>query len=98
METPALAGIVQTPIPEIGSWAVIDIIYGLGRPRILRPEETGSDDVIEQLYGKRAGRGYHLMREALRGGWGLGKGRSWTGGWWVEVEMVERLFVLKREQ
>ena len=105
MEEPGLA---------IGSWDVVDRVYGLGKLSTLSPDEErgltkvnqGLAAVIDQVYGPRMRMLYCLFRAVVREGWGLqwlgrmredGGGRlSWTGGWWVDVGLVEKLFVLKR--
>lgn len=87
--------VVESPALAIGSWEVVDTIYGLGKPRMLRPDEdreptkvlTGLGAVLERLYGRSLAVGYENIRDL---------GRTWTGGWWVDVGYVEKLYVLKR--
>ena len=103
--------VMEDPALAVGSWQPIHSIYGPGRPRLLRPGDTRGpvrmDDglcfLIDRLYGFPAARLYKVFREIVREGWGLhwlfgDRGWSWTGGWWAEVGLVEKLHILKRGQ
>ena len=66
--------------------------------------------VIGEVYGPRMTMLYCLVKDVVREGYGLqwlggmredggGGGKfSWTGGWWVDVGLVEKLFVLRRAE
>ena len=102
--------IMETPGLAIGSWKVIDRIDGLGSPRLLRPNEhrgpanpnEGVALVIACLGGPfPLVMAYKIFHEILREGWGFHwlfgeRGWSWTGGWWVTVDWIEKLYVLKK--
>ncbi len=89
MERPALA---------IGPWEVVEVIYGIGKVRVLRPDEEkgpanawkGMGGVLREMYGWRAGKVSGMFREVVRERLGL------TGGWWVDLGMVKKLYVLRR--
>jgi alpha-1,6-mannosyltransferase len=106
--------IMENPGLAIGAWDVVDKIYGLGRPRVLKPDQErgatnpneGLAAVIGEIYGVEMGMGYCFFKNMVREGYGLpslsgirennDRGWSLTGGWWVDVEWAEKLFVLKR--
>ena len=70
--------------------------------------DKGLAAVVEKVYGRNLAIGYCLLRDVVREGSGLqwlgamsnaGAGReswSWTRGWWVDVGLAEKLFVLRR--
>ena len=74
------------------------------------PAQTseGLAAVIDAVYGRGMALGYCLFSDVVREGFGVrwlggvrehGGGRwSWTGGWWVDVGLVEKLFVLRRAE
>jgi alpha-1,6-mannosyltransferase len=108
--------IMEDPGLAIGAWEVVERVYGLGKVRVLTPDQErgptkpdpdrGLAGVIEQVYGRNMAWGYSLFRDVAREGLGLrwlgsmredGGGRwSWTRGWWVDVGLVEKLFVLRK--
>jgi alpha-1,6-mannosyltransferase len=102
--------IMEDPGLAIGAWEVVSRVYGLGSARVLRPDmergptqpSDGLAGVIDKIYGRSVAVGYCLLRDVVREGWGLqwlmGGRWSWTGGWWVDVGLVEKLFVLKRAE
>jgi alpha-1,6-mannosyltransferase len=102
--------IMEDPGLAIGSWEVVSRVYGLGGVRVLRPDvergptqpNEGLAGVIDKIYGPSAATAYSVFRDVVREGWGLrwllGGSWSWTQGWWVDVGLVEKLFVLKRAE
>ena len=66
----------------------------------------GTAEVVHAVYGTYAARAYMWVEDVVRGGVGLeglcerlGMGRQrcgLTGGWWVSVEMVPKLYLLMR--
>lgn len=100
--------VMEDPGRAIGAWEVVGKVYGLGKVRVLRPDEErgstqrdkGPAGVVGQVYGGILAEGYCLLKDMAREGWGLrwllGRRSSWTAGWWVDVGLVEKLFVLRR--
>jgi alpha-1,6-mannosyltransferase len=106
--------IMEDPGLAIGAWDVVDKIYGLGRLRVLKPDQErgvtnpneGLAAAIGKIYGVEMGIGYCVFKNMVREGYGLSllsgmrgnddRGWSLTGGWWVDVEWAEKLFVLRR--
>ena len=71
--------------------------------------DEGLAAVIGEVYGPSMAVLYGLVKDVVREGYGLqrlsgmreedgcGGGKlSWTGGWWVDVGLVEKLFLLRR--
>jgi alpha-1,6-mannosyltransferase len=106
--------ITENPGLAIGAWDVVGKIYGLGRPRVLKPDQErgltnpneGLAAAIREIYGVEMGMRYCFFKDMVREGYGLpllsgmreNDDRRWslTGGWWVDAEWVEKLFVLRR--
>jgi alpha-1,6-mannosyltransferase len=106
--------IMEDPGLAIGAWDVVDKIYGLGRLRILKPDQEmgvtnpneGLAAGIGKIYGEKMGIVYCFFKNMVRESYGLSLlsgmrenddgGWSLTGGWWVDVEWAEKLFVLRR--
>ena len=90
--------IMEDPGKAIGAWQVKDVIYGLGRPRLVRPEhdrtlqdrrETWSG-LLTAIYGEGAGKVYDVLRSVVYD-------KGLTKGWWVEWGLERKLYVLKKE-
>jgi alpha-1,6-mannosyltransferase len=102
--------IMEDPGLAIGAWEVVERVYGLGKARALRLDQErgptqpgdGLSGVIEEVYGRGVAMGYCLLRDVVREGKGLHRllGGKWslTAGWWVDVGLVEKLFVLRMER
>jgi alpha-1,6-mannosyltransferase len=101
--------VMEDPGLAIGVWQIMDRVYGLGKVRVLRPDmergptqpNQGLAGVIGEVYGRRVAMGYCLFRDVVREGQGLpwlGRKWSFTRGWWVDVGLVQKLFVLERAE
>jgi alpha-1,6-mannosyltransferase len=102
--------IMEDPGLAIGAWEVVSRVHGLGSVRLLRPDvergptqpNVGLAGVVDKIYGRRVAMAYSFFRDVVREGWGLhwllGGRWSWTRGWWMDVDLVEKLFVLKRAE
>jgi alpha-1,6-mannosyltransferase len=89
--------VMEEPGRAIGAWDVKDVVYGLGRPRMVRPgDEPASKDrreswagLLDAMYGEGVGRVYEGLRSLVYE-------RGWTAGWWVEWGLERKLYVLKK--
>jgi alpha-1,6-mannosyltransferase len=80
--------IMEEPGLAIGAWDVQDVVYGLGRPRIVRPgkkhvtgDRRGTWSLVEAMYGEWVAGVYEFIRTALEEG-------AWTSGDSAAVERV----------
>lgn len=94
--------IIVEPDSQPGSWSLLATIHALGRPRVIRPNQhedaplqqgeksrpNGIDSILTQLCGHWAGQASQRVRRV---------GRIATRGWWLDVDWVPRLAVLRRE-
>lgn len=90
----------------IGAWERVAVVRGLGGGRVwkLGGDEqgdgedgetgtgTGTAEVVQAMYGRRVREGYERFVEGFVREWVV----RVTGGWWVEVRMVERLSILRK--
>jgi alpha-1,6-mannosyltransferase len=111
MESPQLAigswNVVST-IYALGSIRILrpeekrDDNYLATAERRVSPWDLGLASVAMEMYGP-FGRWVivttgNILREGYGVQWMLGKKWSWTRGWWVDVDWVPRLYVLKQRQ
>ena len=90
--------IMEEPGKAIGAWEVKDVIYGLGRPRLVRPKDERTSQnsqetwsgLLTAIYGERAGQAYDVFTAVVYDG-GL------TRGWWIEWGLERKLYVLKKQ-
>ncbi|KAF8469598.1 Alg9-like mannosyltransferase family-domain-containing protein [Kalaharituber pfeilii] len=85
-----LSSVPPAQVPSTGNsteaWEVVDVVRGLGQVRLYRPgEETQAVEVGDGQLGK--------LWKVVEG-----VGRKVTRGWWVGIEMEEKVWVLKRRR
>lgn len=88
---------MEEPGQAIGAWDVKDVIYGLGRPRIVRPGDDRApadrredwSGLLSAMYGEGAGKAYDVLRSSVYE-------RGLTKGWWIEWGLERKLYVLKK--
>lgn len=95
--------LAEDPERVIGKWDVLDVIYGFGGVKLLRPSDPSQagDDIELHL---KDGREIHAHRpqKAYDAEWYKQLGRverlvrPITRGWWVQISMVPRIWILKQ--
>jgi alpha-1,6-mannosyltransferase len=88
--------IMEEPGKAIGAWDVKDVVYGLGKPVVIRPghkavfEKIGTwTGLLDAMYGEGAGRAYERLKDVVYK-------KGLTRGWWIEWGLQAKLYVLKK--
>lgn len=101
--------LAERPERVIGSWDVLETIYGFAGVGIVRPGEDtkqgigwqGIQNVCWKAFGDlRDRRGFHRMGFCAQGVYGKVKESARqriTRGWWVQMKMEPRIRILRKE-
>lgn len=97
--------LMERPEKAIGKWEVVDVIYGFGGIKIVRPGEVLGSVLggMEEGLGPRSEslRRLVLGVDERKTGWVWGALEDWVRekvmrGWWVGVRMEPKIRILKR--
>ncbi|KAB2577725.1 GPI mannosyltransferase [Lasiodiplodia theobromae] len=97
--------LMERPEKAIGKWEVVDVIYGFGGIKIVRPGEVLGTVLggVEEGLGPRSEslRRLVLGVDERKTGWVWGALEDWVRekvmrGWWVGVRMEPKIRILKR--